>query len=183
MDHKENFYDITNLVQQEFDRNLKLYGNKIQCGRGCSKCCSHIFQITLLDGWIITEHVKSLHENERQRLITKAKDYLDNLPLTKGEYRISGEGLPCPALGAEGECTLYEARPIICRRFGMPIYDYKKPDNVYACDLNFMDGEEINDPLLIPNQTEIGKKWDEVKKAFGEGATTIADAIVKAGND
>ncbi len=102
-------------------------------------------------------------------------------------------GLPCPALGLEGECTIYEARPIICRRFGMPIYDYKNPTKVHACDLNFKDGEEITDPLLIPNQTDIGKKWDEVKdlsaeafaqaEEFGQGATTIAEAIIKAGNE
>jgi Fe-S-cluster containining protein len=196
VDYKKEFYDITNLVQQEFDRNLKLYGEKIQCRRGCSKCCSQIFRITQLDGSIIAQHVKSLAEEERERLVKKAKEYLENLKppsvpppdgvrydvksdsLSAGEFnRIQ---LPCPALGDEGECTIYEARPVICRRFGMPIYDYKNPAKVHACELNFSEGEEILDPLLIPNQTEIGKKWDEVKEKFGAEATTIAYSIVKA---
>jgi Fe-S-cluster containining protein len=231
MDFRKKFYDITNLVQQEFDRNLELYGDKIQCRRGCSKCCSQIFRITPLDGWIITEYVRSLPAEERNRLIEKAREYLNHLtlrlnesldtwrgdteedlttppqPSPKGREVIvkslspsgrdleRGSGFPCPALGSEGECTIYDARPVICRRFGMPIYDYKNPDKVHSCDLNFKDGEEITDPLLIPNQTEIGRKWDEVKEEYNtsipptkgesvkrEGVgTTIAEAIVAAG--
>jgi hypothetical protein len=62
----------------------------------------------------------------------------------------------------------------------MPIYDYKNPQNVHACELNFKEGEEIIDDKLIPNQTRIGKEWDELKKEFGGDATTIAEAIVNA---
>ncbi len=80
----------------------------------------------------------------------------------------------------------------------MPIYDYKNPQNIHACELNFKDCEEITDDKLIPNQTEIGMKWDELKDEFathlpliggtakavreteGVGYTTIAEAIVNA---
>ncbi len=197
-DFKQKFYDITDLIQVEFDRNLELYGDKIQCRKGCSKCCSQIFRITKLDGWMISEHVKSLPEVRRNELQQKAGEYLEQVPLIKGDlggfdntdHPVSSShpsltkegnyGLPCPALGLEGECTIYEARPVICRRFGMPIYDYKNPTNVHACELNFKDGDEITDTQLIPNQTEIGMKWDEVKDEFGEGSTTIAEAIVNA---
>ena len=173
-DFKQKFFDITGLIQSEFDRNLDIYGEKIQCKKGCSKCCSQIFRITPYDGWMISEHVKSLPETRRTELKAKAAQY--------------SIGLPCPALGAEGECTIYEARPVICRRFGMPIYDYKNPANVHACELNFKNGEEITDDLLIPNQTGIGMKWDELKDLFAEAfaktipddskGTTIADAIL-----
>jgi Fe-S-cluster containining protein len=175
LDFKRKFYDISYLVQKEFDRNLELYGEKIQCRKGCSKCCSQIFRITGLDGWIITEHVKSLPAENRERLIAKAREYISSLENEE-------KGLPCPALGTECECTIYEARPIVCRRFGMPIYDYKTPEKIHACDLNFKDGEEINDSKLIPNQTGIGEMWDKLKKEFSEGPTTIAEAIYKAGN-
>lgn len=165
-DFKQKFYDITGLIQTEFDRNLEMYGDKIQCRKGCSKCCSQIFRITALDGWIISEHIKSLPKERQRELKQKAQRYK--------------QGEPCPALGNQGECTIYEARPVICRRFGMPIYDYKTPNNVHACELNFKDGEEILDNELIPNQTEIGKKWDEVKNEFGGKATTIAEAIINS---
>jgi Fe-S-cluster containining protein len=181
---KQKFFDITSLIQAEFDRNLDIYGDKIQCRKGCSKCCSQIFNITLIDAWIIGEHVRSLPAEQREALQQKAREYILHLPLTKGESA-KREGVPCPALGAEGECTIYEARPVICRRFGMPIYDYKNPQNVHSCELNFSDGDEITDELLVPNQTEIGMKWDELKHEFvssvhrtdKNSATTIAEAI------
>lgn len=190
---KQKFYDITSLIQQEFDRNLDLYGDKIQCRRGCSKCCSQIFHITLIDAHIIGEHIRSMPQNQREELQQKAREYLlhlpfiERLPLNKGESA-KREGVPCPALGTEGECTIYEARPVICRRFGMPIYDYKNPANVHACELNFKDGDEITDELLVPNQTAIGKKWDELKEEFAASVhhtdistgTTIAEAIAGA---
>jgi len=198
-DIKQKFYDITSLIQVEFDRNLEIYGDKIQCRKGCSKCCSQIFHITLIDAHIIGEHIRSLPPKRREELQQKARDYLTNLPLTGGEkehtagmfaegVNIINEGVPCPALGTEGECTIYEARPVICRRFGMPIYDYKNPQNVHACELNFADGDEITDELLVPNQTEIGMKWDELKEEFvasghrtvKSSGTTIAEAIAGA---
>jgi Fe-S-cluster containining protein len=199
MDFKEKFFDITNLVQQEFDRNLELYGDKIKCGRGCSECCSQIFNITLLDGYIIQEHVKSLSSARQLELREKAKDYIEkkmlssetstgNSKMTDDERGFTDKPhIPCPALGSEGECTIYEARPVICRRFGMPIYDYKNPTRVHACHLNFKDGEEIIDTKLIPNQISIGMKWDELKEKYlsshkkkvkGKGYTTIAESLL-----
>jgi len=68
----------------------------------------------------------------------------------------------------------------------MPIYDYKNPKNVHACELNFKDGEEITDNKLVPNQTEIGKKWDSLKDEFAMGenskkeGTTIAEVILSS---
>ena len=175
---KQKFYDITSLIQQEFDRNLEMYGDKIQCRKGCSKCCSQIFHITLIDAHIIGEHIRALPLKRREELQQKAREYISHLPQkekhsdhpgSSSHPSLEKEGsitLPCPALGAEGECTIYEARPVICRRFGMPIYDYKNPQNVHACELNFNDGDEITDELLVPNQTAIGKKWDELKEEY-----------------
>jgi Fe-S-cluster containining protein len=219
-DFKQKFYDITSLIQAEFDRNLEIYGDKIQCRKGCSQCCSQIFRITKIDGWMISEHVRSLPEPRKTELQQKAREYLSHhhLPLQGGEKEhtkgVFAEGVlntdhpgspshpslkkegsydtPCPALGTEGECTIYEARPVICRRFGMPIYDYKNPTNVHACELNFKNGDEITDDKLIINQTKIGVNWDELKEEFnnapplnkskteGVEGTTIAEAIANA---
>ncbi|MCX7877508.1 MAG: YkgJ family cysteine cluster protein [Ignavibacteria bacterium] len=164
------FHDISDMILKEFNRNLKIYGDKIKCQKGCSKCCSQIFRITPVDAWIIRNHISSLPESMRNDLISKAKNYKP--------------GMPCPALGNENECLIYESRPVICRRFGIPVYDYKNPDKLHACELNFSDGEEINDPLLVPLQTEIGVKWDELKDDFNsfyktdEKSFCVADAIL-----
>jgi len=178
---KSTYFDLTELIQHEFDRNLIKHGAKIKCSRGCSGCCSHIFNITLLDGLVISEHISKLPQVQREYLQLKAKTYLEEKEKQENSL------IPCPALGNEGECTIYEARPVICRRFGVPIYDYKKPGSIYACELNFKAGEEIIDDELIPKQTEIGMKWDELKDEFMEkigneqkNHTTIAEAILRS---
>ncbi len=182
MNFRQKFFDISDLIQSEFDRNLALHGDRIKCGRGCSECCSQIFDITPLDGYIIQEHVKSLPAERQIQLKLKAEEYLEK----KAGANETNPKIPCPALGSEGECTIYEARPVICRRFGMPIYDYKNPASIHACHLNFRDGEEIIDAALIPNQTEIGIGWDKLKDEFNAafavkpaaGKTTIAESII-----
>lgn len=190
MEYKQKFFDITNLIQHEFSRNVAMYGDKIKCSRGCSECCSQIFGITLLDGFIIKEHVKSLPLTRQNELKEKAREFIRQEFSPGDDYdskKDTKPRLPCPALGNEGECTIYEARPVICRRFGVPIYDYKNPVKVHACHLNFSDGEEIIDDELIKNQTEIGMKWDELKSAYlstlktnGREYTTIAESIESA---
>ena len=124
---------------------------------------------------------------EKNQLLEKASDYI-----FKSRQEIQNENeyhkvikLPCPALDGNGACMIYEARPVICRKFGPPVYDYKNPGNLFACELNFSNGEEIIDSELIPNQSLIGKKWDELKTAFNKvndlkenASTTIAEAIL-----
>jgi Fe-S-cluster containining protein len=190
MEYKQKFFDITNLIQHEFSRNVAMYGDKIKCSRGCSECCSQIFGITMLDGFIIKEHINSLPPARQYELKAKATEYIKREFSPSADYdpkKDSLPPLPCPALGSEGECTIYEARPVICRRFGMPIYDYKNPVKVHACHLNFNDGEEIIDDELIKNQTEIGMKWDELKTTYLDSLktgtreyTTIAESIESA---
>jgi len=181
--------EITNLIQKEFERNLDKYGDKIRCCKGCSQCCHQIFNITLIDEYMIKKFVNNLSEEERNLLKSKAKNYLENFNADEdksGEY-FKKPGMPCPALGESGECTIYEGRPLICRRFGPPIFDYKNPSNIYACELNFKTGEEIIDDDLIPNQTNIGKLWDNFKTEFNlqfeknaRTSTTIAEAILNS---
>jgi len=181
--------EIIDLVQKEFDRNTDKYGNKIKCCKGCSQCCHQIFNITLIDEFVITKFVTKLHDEKRSLLKNKAKNYLASVNITKdksGDFS-KKSGIPCPALGDKGECTIYDGRPLICRRFGPPIFDYKNPSNIYACELNFEPGEEIFDDDLIPKQTHIGKLWDNFKTEFNHQfemnartSTTIAEAILNS---
>lgn len=188
---KERFNEVSELIQTEFNRNIEKYGEKIKCRKGCSQCCSQIFRITLIDGFIISEHVNSLDAERKSELKEKSISYLKNVKSFESDDSLSHfrePKLPCPALGKEGECTIYEARPVICRRFGPPVYDYKNPGNLFACELNFKDGQEIIDEELIPLQTKIGIKWDKLKTDFNKSAvykknasTTIAEAILNSG--
>ncbi|MEO8665192.1 MAG: YkgJ family cysteine cluster protein [Ignavibacteria bacterium] len=185
--HKE-YIDLTNLIQDEFQRNVELHGEKINCRKGCSQCCHQIFNITLADAYIIKEYLNSLPSEKKLELKERAKAYIEKFdPGDKAAEFFNKPKQACPALNESGECMIYYGRPVICRRFGPPVYDYKNPGKLFACVLNFKDGEEIIDSLLIPNQTQIGKKWDELKTEFNikEGhdknsGTTIAAAILNS---
>ncbi|MEP7146447.1 MAG: YkgJ family cysteine cluster protein [bacterium] len=185
----KKYIDITGLIRTEFNRNVDLYDGKILCKKGCSQCCHQIFNITMVDANIIKSHMNSLTEEKVNLLKGKAKNYLENFYSNKKpeEEYFSIPNQPCPALTENGECEIYEARPIICQRFGVPVYDYKNPEKIYACVLNFKEGEEIIDPELIPNQTYIGKKWDELKTEFNiekgynnNASTSISEAILNS---
>lgn len=169
------YFNLTHLIDREFERNKNKYGNKLNCARGCSQCCSQIFRITPFDADVIKNYLAKIDKAERSRLQSSAKKYLD-----KRKNTDASEQIPCPALGSEGECTIYEARPVVCRRFGVPIYDYKNPGKLHACELNFENDEEIIDDELIPMQTEIGKLWDSIKDDFGKDEpASIAEALLQ----
>ncbi len=181
------YKDLKDLIREEFDRNVIRYGDKIKCRKGCFQCCSQIFRITDFDAVIIKEHINTLPAEKIEMLKLKAAEYISVNTRVNSEIKKHNteDKLPCPALNDDGECMIYEARPVICRRFGPPVYDYKNPGKLFACELNFGNGEEITDDELIPNQSIIGKKWDELKTEFNKennlneiASTTIAEAIL-----
>ncbi len=180
------YEELINLIQIEYERNKSKLGNKIKCRKGCVQCCYQIFKITILDSDLIKNYIDTLSLEAKDHLKYKANNYLVSLNNSAISDDLKLTTPPCPALSSDGECTIYEARPIICRRFGPPIYDYKAPDKIFACEINFQHGEEIIDDDLIPNQTIIGKKWDELKEEYnikqnaGRNFTTIAEAILQS---
>ena len=187
--YKKKYSDLTNLIQEEFERNANKYGEKLKCRKGCSQCCSQIFRITQADAFEIKKFLNECSEDKKSLLKNKATDYLSKQTAENSEpteFHLLPK-LPCPALDIEGECMIYEARPVICRRFGPPVYDYKNPHKLFACELNFENGEEIIDDDLITAQTKIGNLWDELKTEFNSGlakkniaSTSIAEAILNS---
>ncbi|HMQ67786.1 MAG TPA: YkgJ family cysteine cluster protein [Ignavibacteria bacterium] len=187
----KKYINLTELIQQEYNRNSDLHGDKIKCKEGCSQCCFQIFRITLLDAEVIYSHINNLEIKQQDLLRSKAEKYIslkEHYSNESDEYFKKPE-IPCPALDKNGSCMIYDARPVICRRFGPPVYDYKNPEKLFACELNFKQGDEIIDEQLIPNQTEIGMEWDELKTLYNtkyshkkNASTTIAEAIFKAVN-
>ena len=189
-----DYRDVVTLVEAEFARNLDRHGDRIQCGRGCSACCSQLFRITLLDAAQISRAVKALPPERRAWLQQRTKTYLDErMRLTRGvdhteerEVPTTGLRLPCPAL-ENGACQLYDARPVVCRKWGIPLFDPYHPDSLQACELNFPPGTEIADEeldTLIERQTDIAERWQLLKARVTDllkpesPATTIAEAIL-----
>jgi Fe-S-cluster containining protein len=193
----DRFEFIANLTEGEFDRNFKLYPGQMQCRKGCFLCCSQMFRITLIDAAFVSRAVKRLDSETRKRMQEMARQYTKkkeelvcekaknmNLDCESDEISTLGLRLPCPALSENGDCGIYESRPLVCRKFGMPIYDPKKPDELQTCELNFREIKEIDADELIKNQMRIYNYWMELKTEVNETlnperrAATVAEAIL-----
>ena len=63
----------------------------------------------------------------------------------------------------------------------MPLYNPDKPGRVFACELNFRDGEEIQDPELIQIQTGIHQGWKARQRDYNkEGKPRDAEPLTVA---
>lgn len=197
---------VAALVDAEFARNAERFRDHVapdgqrglQCRRGCNACCSQLFEITPLEASYIARHVRQLPADEQQRLRERATAYQEararlltararelKAQHIEGKLPVVGLRLPCPALGDDGACSIYEARPLICRKFGMPLYNPRRPGVLGACELNFRDGDALNAADIIEPQTRIHERWERVKSAFAAecksvktGELTVADALL-----
>jgi len=193
----DRFRFIANLTEREFDRNFNLYPGQMQCRKGCFLCCSQMFKITLIDAAVVSQAAKRLDSETRKKIQEKARLYIKkreemicersgrmDLDCDGDEISTIGLRLPCPALDDNGACGIYESRPIVCRKFGMPIYDPKKPNELQTCKLNFREVKEIDADQLIENQMEIYNHWMELKTEVNETlnperrAATVAEAVL-----
>ncbi len=131
-------------------------------------------------------------------MAARARPYLEarrRLVAAKGEPEAwgslppAGTRLACPAL-EDGVCQIYEFRPLICRKFGIPLYNPEKPGRVFACELNFKTGDEIFDPQLIQIQTGIHERWKQVQADYNDAGgvrdpkpLTVARALLEDFSD
>jgi len=169
------YLEICTEVEREFLRGRQVHGDRIHCRPGCSDCCHQLFQITELEAAYISWGIRQMDDAAcRERIKARALPYLearkelvsrDGEPEAWGSLPPPGARLPCPAL-EDGICKIYEYRPLICRKFGIPLYNPDRPGRVYACELNFRNGEEIHDPELIQIQTGIHCRWKELQADY-----------------
>jgi len=181
-------------VDREFDRVFRLFADRMHCGRGCSMCCSQMFSISLVEAAYISRAVKSMPAEQRQRLQSAARAYVDRARELVGAGNEDPEGeeavtprpglrLPCPALENDA-CSIYGARPIICRKWGIPVFNPGKPAELQACELNFAPGEEVEIDGLLEPQVELLGEWVQLKGRARERfqhpkmTATVAEAIL-----
>lgn len=156
-------------------------------------CCSQMFSISLIEAAYISRAVKAMPDAERERLRAAARSYKEEAKKLTGADNESeveeaitpkpGLRLPCPAL-KDDACSIYGARPIICRKWGIPIFNPKKPAELQACELNFPPGEEVDVDGLLEPQVALLEEWVELKAHAGltlsppKMTATVAEAIL-----
>lgn len=115
-------------AEQFFDKIFDKHKEQMSCAKGCAKCCHTDISIFTWEAELIVDWFMALGESEKNRL--KSLWLHDQ---QKGEDQYGKEAMPCTFL-YDNACSIYEARPIICRTQGAPLF---VNDAVDACPLNF----------------------------------------------
>lgn len=137
-------------------------GAAVRCGPGCADCCRGLFDITLLDAFLLQQGLARLPAAVQKRVRERARTRLAELQVAWPAFgppfvlntmadehwteMPEDDPTPCPLLGDDGRCLVYAWRPMICRTHGLPNLDYSgECFSDLCCTLNFSDG----DPMLI----------------------------------
>ncbi len=115
-----------------FDKVESKYKAQMKCAEGCSKCCYTDISVFEVESEHIKEWFNSLSTDEQSALKT-----LWQAPVASGA---------CTFLYND-RCSVYEARPIICRTQGAPLFI--QSENVLDyCPLNFSAGDPPKEDWL-----------------------------------
>lgn len=103
-------------VSARFDANCAAHGIKLACRAGCAYCCHTRVEVLPHEALFIARHVRATHSAAEQqplieRLQTRAAQAAG---LTREEHFRAR--LPCAFL-VDSRCSIYEARPTLCRTF------------------------------------------------------------------
>lgn len=123
------------------------YAEHIECRAGCSDCCSQSFLVSEVEGALLREGLLGLESAARSEVIQRARSYE------------AGSGQACPALSSSGRCTIYEHRPRICRKYGIPLWDPEQPERVTTCPKNFRSATDIDAELIAEPQATWAQDW------------------------
>lgn len=137
-----------------FSRALQQFPEAICCARGCAQCCRGLFDISLLDAWVLRQGFEGLPASTQRQIEARALARLAELqqrwPELKPPYLLNtladdgwmempeDDPTPCPLLSTEGLCLVYQHRPLTCRLHGLPNVDHS--GEIFAdhyCTLNF----------------------------------------------
>ena len=162
-------------VDAWFNRCLEAGDTAFSCCGGCSACCRGLFDITLLDAFLVKNAFNSLTPTTREEVLRKCHPRLAELqqrwPGLRHPYLLNGlpeqewsempedDETPCPLLDAEGSCLVYASRPLTCRLHGLPNIDCSGEDfEGTTCTLHKGSPFELPEDIL---------KW-RFREAFAE---------------
>ena len=123
------------------------YREHIQCRPGCGECCRQSFTVSELEGALLREGLRAAPPAAQAEISARARDYAP------------GRGDACPALGAGELCQLYDHRPRICRKYGIPLWNPERPHELNTCRLNFRGVADLDPDLIVEPQAGWAADW------------------------
>lgn len=120
----DTYQELCNFCNSIWSNVQERYPHELQCRKGCCGCCE-LESVSALEAYIIL-------------------DFLDRQSVKTAEPASAFPIGQCPLL-ANGLCTIYPVRPLICRTHGLPVRSITLTDGaIDCCPLNFPDGELQN---------------------------------------
>lgn len=113
-------------VDAFFDRAHARNPSDFACGAGCHDCCAPNLTVTPAEAEAIEAFLGALDDDTRTQI---------------GERALASDGSRCTALDADGRCSIYPVRPLVCRSHGVvvriPQRDKASLPVLDACPKNF----------------------------------------------
>ena len=129
----EEYLVLRDKVDAQFEKLFSKHRTHMNCELGCHQCCVPDLTVTRLEADMIRSYLKAYPERvERLKEIQKQRPH---------------RGQRCEMLNADGQCVIYEARPLVCRSHGVPLLVQidEKREGLDACPLNFSEGMSMLD--------------------------------------
>lgn len=162
----QEYGELLSSVDSWFSRSMREVGEAVACAKGCSGCCRGLFDITLLDACFLKRGFDRLSPGVRMTVMKKALRRLDDLkidrPALEHPYILNiwpeaeweplmpdEDETPCPLLGEDGLCLVYDHRPMTCRLHGIPLVDVS--GEIFHdewCTLNFLGDDPLSNKVL-----------------------------------
>jgi Fe-S-cluster containining protein len=140
----------------------------IQCRPGCGDCCHQTFRVSSLEGELLRDGLDALDSEVRDQVLARARAYQPD------------RREPCPALDERASCLLYDFRPRLCRKYGIPLWHPDRPHEVTTCALNFRGVTDIDAEAILEPQAQWARDWIRTREATGLAhgdASTIAEHL------
>lgn len=151
---------LLKVIDDEVRPVVERYRSDIQCAKGCSDCCHQTFRVSGLEGELLRQGLAAAPEDVREDIRRRAAAYQ---PDTRA---------PCPALSEDGACRLYEHRPRICRKYGIPLWNPERPERVDTCPKNFVGVGDIDAELIVEPQARWAEAWIEIRQTSASARDT-----------
>jgi Fe-S-cluster containining protein len=100
----KNYKDLITRVDEHIHRLARVHEAHLACKKGCDECCRHL-SLFPVEAFALSRAFGRLEESCRERVLDQAQQ----------------TDRACPLL-VDHVCVVYEARSIICRTHGYPLY-------------------------------------------------------------
>lgn len=152
----EQYGRLLGEVDGWFSACLRDNADLISCRQGCGACCRGLFDITLLDALYLRRGFERLplplREPVRRKALLRLQDVSRQWPSFRDPWLLAaipeaewgrvmpeGDPTPCVLLSEEGNCLVYDHRPMTCRLHGIPPIDCDGEEFFDEwCSLNFV---------------------------------------------